>query len=257
MALPPTPIPRINNCFLAASVIRAERLRQVLAGLAVVWTNALLPGTDAFAQAVPLPQEKPPAQRLLDNLTEVASDFEIGEAFLDAYDQSWPVITEEDTSPRRLTVPSFWWTRDRIPGRWLSALPEQPVIQFLGYRLVTGWRAFRQHPDRFSGAQTNGYVIDVQVDPQYWNRLGSIQQYAILNQMGTTGISYGYQVRLYNSINLVGIYACDFQDIAAAEPSERFAISPADLETIQCAASLGPFIPLDELLLDEELFAPP
>lgn len=250
-----------NSFSIAVSVIRAdiraEPWQKIVAGLAIVLTSPLVPGAQVFAQEPSLSEEKGPAQTLLEDLTEVASDFEIGEAFLDAYDQGWPVITEEDTSPRRMTVPSVWWSRDRVPGRWLSALPGQPFIQFPGYRLVTEWRAFRQHPDHFSGAETNAYVIDIQVDPQYWNRLGGIQQYAVLNQMGTTGMSYGYQVRIYNSINLVGIYACDFEDAPVPEATTRSAILPEDLENIQCAASLGPFIQLDELLLDEDLFAPP
>lgn len=212
---------------------------------------AALTGAIAPAQAVdPEPAPEPrPAEVLLNQLIEIPSEFEIGNEYQQEQDARWPIVTEEDADPQTMTIPSLWWRRDQLPGRWLSPLPGQRFIQFDGYRLVTEWRAFR------SGS-TGAHMVDIQVDPQYWERLGGIQQYAILNQLGTGGASYGYQVRVYNAINLVGIHACDFSAVPgfAGSPQE---LSPEAMATLPCAISLGPFFQLDESLFEDDLFAPP
>lgn len=215
-------------------------------------------GANAWAQAEPSAEDAAvtpavgptAAELLLEQLIEVPSEFEVGTEYI-ADQQAGPIVTEVDADPEEMTTPSLWWRRDQLPGRWLSPLPGQQFIQFEGYRLVTEWRAFRSN-------STNAHIIDIQVDPQYWNRLGGIQQYAILNQLGTTGVSYGYHVRLYNSINLAGIYACDFGDVLATEViSPDGEIASDARENISCTATLGPFIQFEEFFLDPDSFNPP
>ena len=201
---------------------------------------ASLSSSAAIAQISPETVEAAvitPAEQLMEQLLTLPSRYELGPANTDQ-DNRWPIVTEEDTSLFQLTTPSFWWSRDQMYEKWG------------GYRLIRSWIAFRS-------LSTGNPIIDIQVDPQYWNRLEYTQHYAILNQLGETGMTYGHQVRLYSSIELVGVHTCNFDSIssfgehASPEPTE------SELATLQCAAAVGPFLAVfseDDL---EDLFAPP
>lgn len=191
----------------------------------------------AVAQTEPIaPDGRSGAEDLMEQLQEVPSNYEVGLDFVGEPDDTWPIITQDDTSLFEMTEPSLWFSREQMYERWG------------GYRLIRRWTAFHS-------TSSDAYIIDVQVDPQYWSRLEYAQQYAILNQLGKTGMSYGYQVRVYRSITLVGIHTCDFSPVPelADTPTEEVPIPELD---ISCAARIGPFIDY-ESFDDEDLFAPP
>lgn len=157
---------------------------------------------------------------------ELRSDAELDEA------DTWYVVTDQSTCLDESTVPSLWWSRDQLPSRWLNADPMQGPLQIEGYRLIRSWVAYQS-------SHTGAYVVDIQVDPQYWNRLSPPQQYAIMLQLGTASMRHGYQTRIYRSIDLVGLYICDFTNIpeladkpGPAQPMEKF-------EDIRCAVEVG------------------
>lgn len=154
------------------------------------------------------------------------SDTELDES------DAWYVITNENTCLDKSTIPSLWWSRDQLPSRWLNVDPTQSSLQIDGYRLIRSWVAYQS--DR-----TGAYVVDIQVDPQYWNRLAPPQQYAIMIQLGTGGMSHGYQTRIYRSIDLVGVYICDFTDIPELADQPGPALPMERFEDISCAVEVG------------------
>ncbi len=165
--------------------------------------------------------------QLADRLLHLPSRYE---RRLDAPLDETAVITNEDTSLCAATVPSLWWRRDQLPSHWLNPVAAPGAIQIIeGYRLVQGWTAFRS-------PSVDAYIVDIQVDPQYWNRLSYPQQYAVTTQLGLAGMSHGYQMRIYRSIDLVGLYACDFNAIRQLPGP---ALPLADLENVECTASVG------------------
>lgn len=165
-------------------------------------------------------------------------------------DPNHEIVDQDDTSPLRPTLPSLWWNRDQLPHRWWSNEDPNKPRQWEGYRLVTGWTAFHSMS---SGTD----IIDIQLDPRYWSSLDGVQQYGILNQLGVTGMSYGYQVRLYSSTELVGVHACDFTSHPELPASSELEIPIPQLSDIPCAVEVGPFFEFfteDDL---NDLFAPP
>lgn len=188
------------------------------------------------------------SQQFLEALTDIPSSYEIDAEFESERDDAWPTVTEEDTSLFGMTQPSLWWSRDQLPNRWRSA--DQSTLQIANYRLVRGWTAFHSQ-------STDAFIVDVQVDPQYWNRLNYVQQYSVLNQFGTTGISYGYHVRIYNATDLAAVHACDFSGIPELSTPPVTPIPIPDLPAMDCSAEVGPFIDFSDTLIEEDLFAPP
>jgi hypothetical protein len=200
-------------------------------GLGLLWGGA------AIAQT---PTETPPAVRpsgvLFQQLITLPSSYEIGNAYEGDRDDQWPVIDEIGFSLFDLTLPSIWWNRDQVYERWG------------GYRLLRGWVAFRSR-----SANTN--ILDVDVDGQYWNRLEYSQKYALLNQLGTTARSYGYQVRIYRGTTLVGIAACDFSSHPELSRPVLTEVPADQIGDLNCSAGIGPFVFLEPP--SDTLFAPP
>jgi len=203
--------------------------------------SASVVGTGAIAQTqVDTDDERSPEEQLFFRLRDdVPSRYNPPSdpnrlTFEEDRGQNWDVVTEDDPSLYGLTPPSLWLHREQIYRRWG------------GYRLVRGWTAFYSQ----SG---DTYIIDILVDPQYWNRLDYAERYAILTRFGTTGMSYGYQVRLYSSISLVGIHACDFSAEPGLAGYPRDDVPIPEIENVQCSGGIGPFIDF-EALDAEDLF---
>ncbi|MEL6765036.1 MAG: hypothetical protein AAFO87_15580 [Cyanobacteria bacterium J06607_6] len=154
---------------------------------------------------------------------------------------------QEETSLFEPTLPSFWWRRDQLPTLWRQA--DNTLVRVEGYRLVRDWVAFHD-------SSTDTLVVDVRVDPQYWNRFNYFQKYAVLQQFGSAGMSYGYHVRVYSSVSLAGVHACDFDSVATSATLMPSQVSLPELSEVTCAAAIGPFI--DPISAEfEDLFAPP
>ena len=182
------------------------------------------------------------AEQIFEQLLDVPSRYDLG--FRNNPDNvnfdvssSWPTVTQADTSLFDPTLPSLWWSRDQVYDGWG------------GYRLIREWRAFRSE-------SADAAIIDIQLDPQYWSRLEYLPQYALLNQLGTTAMGYGYQLRLYSSISLVGMYTCDFSNMPRLEDTPDLYVPIPDIENVECFAAVAPFVQL-EMPFDEDLFAPP
>ena len=198
-------------------------------------------GATAIAQT--LPQEA-----MFQTLLDVPSNYSAGASFFSEVADGWPVRRQADTSLFEPTLPSLWWSRDQLPEVWRAA--DNSVVRVQNYRLIRDWTSFHSR-------SADTYIIDIEVDPQYWNRFNYFQQYAILNQMGTTGMSYGYHVRVYSSITLVGVHACDFSSVPALADFPQREIPVPELDGVRCAAAIGPFIDYTSPAFDEDLFAPP
>jgi hypothetical protein len=204
----------------------------------------------AIAQTIVDDPVEPPASlatQYFEQLKQVPSTYEIGVRYLGEASPDWPEVTHRDTSLYNATNPSLWWTRDQLANRWRTA--SNSIIQIDNYRLIRGWNSFHSQT-------SDTFIIDIQVDPQYWDRLSYLQQYGILNQMGTTGMSYGYHVRVYRAVSLIGIHACDFSGVPELANGPRKEVPVTDLADVPCAAAIGPFIETAPTF-EEDLFAPP
>lgn len=215
----------------------------------IVGTIALsIAGPGAIAQEQSeSPASDPPtrSEQLMNRLQDVPSRYEIGRDFFEDRDENWPTITQTDTSLFAPTLPSLWWSREQLPHRWWNADDGQ-TVRWQGHRLIRRWTAFYSN---FGEAS----IIDIQLDSFYWDRLDYAQQYGILNQLGTTGMSYGYQVRLYRSTELVGLHTCDFSSVPQLENSPDWEVPIPELTDVQCSVAVGPFV----RILQEDLFSPP
>lgn len=190
----------------------------------------------------------PPEQAILEQLLEVPSLYDSDIGFNDEIVVSWPVVGQEDASLYEPTMPSLWWSRDQLPSRWRTG--GNAILRIEGYRLIRDWISF-------ASTTADTYIIDVQVDPQYWNRLNYFHRYAILNQLGTTGMSYGYQVRIYSSLSLIGVHACDFSTVPELADTPQTNVPVPDLSDLSCAAAVGPFVDYTDPAYGDDLFAPP
>jgi len=197
--------------------------------------------TGASAQTADGSSNLAPEEATFQQLLEVPSTYGIGVSFL-----SEPA--DNTTSMYRPTLPNFWWSRDQLPTVW--RVTDGTTVRVAGYRLIRNWTAFRS-------TTIDAAVVDVQVDPQYWNRFNYYQQYAVLRQLGTNGLNYGYHVRIYNSIDLVGIYACDFADVQYVAASPGGEIPWRQIDEIDCTAAIGPFVDYATPEFGDDLFAPP
>lgn len=201
-----------------------------------------------MAIAQPSPTSPPPPHEVMfRQLLEIPSNYGIGLGFESEFDANWPLLRSRDTSLFEPTIPSLWWSRDQLPNLWQAG---NSMLRVEGYRLVRDWTAFHSQ-------SADAFVIDVQVDPQYWNRFNYYQQYAILNQFGTTGMSYGHHVRVYSSINLVGIHACDFSNVPELAEAPKGEVPIPELTDVTCAAQVGPFVEYSAPEFESDLFAPP
>ena len=208
----------------------------------------LLVSPKAIAQGTIEAQAVPSHEAMFETLLDVPSTYSAELAFRSERDDSRPTLTSTDTSLFEPTLPSLWWRRDQLPNRWRGT--DNAVLRLEGYRLVRDWISFRSQT-------ANSDIVDIQVDPQYWNRLNYYQKYAIVNQFGLTGMSYGYQVRVYSSISLVGLHTCDFSAVPEfAESFRRIEVPIPSLDEVTCSAAVGPFIDYTSPGF-EDLFAPP
>lgn len=188
---------------------------------------------------------------MFQQLLDLPSNYDLGNFdFVDSPEVAadWPVVTEETTSLYQPTLPSFWWSRDELPTLW--RVTNNTTVRIEGYRLVRNWFAFHS-------TTAGAAIVDVQVDPQYWNRFNYFQKYAILTRMGRTGMNYGHHVRIYSSISLVGVHACDFDSVRAFTGSPGSEVPLAQLDDVTCSASIGPFIDFASPDFGDDLFAPP
>ncbi|MDB9525026.1 hypothetical protein PN498_03420 [Oscillatoria sp. CS-180] len=187
---------------------------------------------------------------LLETLLTVPSRYDLQPNFdLEEVADAGPLVDEDDVDLFEPTTPSLWWRRDQMPTRW-STLDATTFQIDGGYRLIRNWTSF------YSEA-ADTYIVDVRVDPQYWNRYNYFQQYAILTQLGTAAMSYGYHIRIFNSATLVGIHACGFNDISELADTPQVEVPVPELDDLQCSAAIGPFISFVSPVFEEDLFAPP
>jgi hypothetical protein len=122
------------------------------------------------------------------------------------------LTTIHEPSPERMTLPSFWWSRNSIPR------------QFGSYRLVDSWTAYEI---RASAIQ----VIDVQINPQIWRILQYPERYGALNHLAEEARAHQYNLRLFSgnqrAPSLIGLYICDFLTSNAAGPAHPQALDTA------------------------------
>jgi hypothetical protein len=206
-------------------------------------------GAAAIAQGSDEVDTLAPQDAMFQTLLTLPSNYGVEVGFGTDRDNRWPVLRSTDTDLFEPTLPNLWWSRDQLPNRWQST--DNSVLRLDGYRLVRDWTAFRSQT-------ASAHVVDILVDPQYWNRFNYYQKYAILNQFGTTGMSYGHHVRIYSSINLVGVHTCDFTQVpefTTATPTVEVPIP--NLSNVNCTAAVGPFIDYSNPVFLEDLFAPP
>ncbi|MGD1942453.1 MAG: hypothetical protein ACFB0G_14180 [Leptolyngbyaceae cyanobacterium] len=205
--------------------------------------------TGAIAQslleAVPPPA---PEDAIFETLLELDSEY----GLIDFENPRTPSDTavmsrQQEASLFEPSLPNFWWRRDQLPTLWRQA--DNTLVRVEGYRLVRDWVAFHD-------STTDTLVVDVRVDPQYWNRFNYFQKYGVLRQFGSAGMSYGYHVRIYSSVTLTGVHACDFSSVAASTDLMPPQVSLPELSEVTCAASIGPFIDYTSPEF-EDLFAPP
>jgi hypothetical protein len=208
-------------------------------------------GSRAVAQspaAPPPPSALPAEDTMLQLLIDIPSNYGTDLGFLGEAAEGWPIVSQDSVSLYRPTLPSFWWSRDQLPTLW--RVSNDTTVRVEGYRLIRGWTAF------FSQTAA-APVIDVQVDPQYWNRFNAFQQYAVLRQLGAAGMNYGHHVRIYNSIDLAGIHACDFSDIPSINETPGLEVPPSQLRDVNCSAEVGAFVNYAIPNFGDDLFAPP
>ncbi|NEQ43827.1 MAG: hypothetical protein F6K00_09825 [Leptolyngbya sp. SIOISBB] len=208
--------------------------------------SAAVQAQTATAQA----SESPPEEVMFEQLLDLPSNYSLDRDFSyeDDVAADWPVVSQESVSLYRPTLPSFWWSRDQLPTLWRSV--DGTVVRVEGYRLIRDWTAFYSQT-----AETA--IVDVQVDPQYWNRFNYFQKFAVLRQLGATGMNYGYHVRIYNSIDLAGLHTCDFTSIATVAAAPNSEVPLPELRDVNCSAAIGPFVEFVPPDFGEDLFAPP
>ncbi|RZM82326.1 hypothetical protein [Leptolyngbya iicbica] len=202
----------------------------------------------AIAQTPAPPTGMPAEEAMLQLLIDIPSSYGNDLGFFEEADENWPIVSQDSVSLFQATLPSVWWSRDSLPTLW--RVSNDTIIRVAGYRLVRGWTAFY--------SQTAAApVIDVQVDPQYWNRFNDFQQFAVLRQLGTAGMNYGHHVRIYNSIDLAGIHACDFSNIPGINDRPSQEVPTAQLLDVNCEAAIGSFVNYEIPNFGDDLFAPP
>ena len=238
--MPFPPPPALPPCFWGTAV----------SGLIGGLTLASYPYS-AVAQTPTVPTAStvlPADEAMLQLLIDVPSNYGTNLGFSDEATPGWPIVYQDSVSLYQPTLPSFWWSRDQLPTLW--RVSNDTTVRVEGYRLIRGWTAFY--------SQTAAApVIDVQVDPQYWNRFNAFQQFAVLRQLGTAGMDYGHHVRIYNSIDLAGIHACDFSDILGINDTPGLEVPPSQLRDVNCAAQVGTFVNYAIPNFGDDLFAPP
>lgn len=223
------------------------RSRPVCLGLGglITWAGITTTATAQVQSAASLP---PQEQVIFEQLLEIPSVYELGFGFVGEVSDEWPIVTNEDASLYTPALPSFWMSREHLPTLWRTA-ENLPPLRVDSYRLVREWTAFHSQTAELP-------VVDFQVDPQYWNQLNYYQKYGVLRRLGTTGMGYGYHVRIWSSISLAAVYACDFSGYPRLGTNLEQPIEIPDLNGVDCTASLGPFVDYSSPDFND-LFAPP
>ena len=117
------------------------------------------------------------------------------------------VVSNDAPSPEKMTLPSFWWSRNSLPR------------QFGSYRLVDSWASYEIRTPAIR-------VIDVYVNPQIWRILQYPERYGAMNHLAEEARAAQYNLRLYSNSfrnpRLIGLYVCDFPSSNPAVPGNVF-----------------------------------
>ncbi|PZO56705.1 MAG: hypothetical protein DCF15_08185 [Phormidesmis priestleyi] len=163
------------------------------------------------------------------NLPTQLSDIDRFPLFLPA-SQGQIVASSSSLSLTEISQPSLVWIEDQLGSRYGSD------------RLVQQWQAYQTD----EGLQ----YVDVVVNESIWDLLSYFERYGFVLQFGTAAKSYGYNLRVFHSgdvvnrqeiiglsstsrrvasrsIALRGAYLCDFSDLAprSGTPAAEIACS--------------------------------
>lgn len=154
---------------------------------------------------------------IAENLPTQLSDIDRFPLFLPA-SQGQLVAASSILSLTEISQPSLIWIEDQLGSRYGSD------------RLVQQWQAY-QTADGFQ-------YVDVVVNESIWDLLSYFERYGFILQFGTSAKSYGYNLRVFHSGDVVnrqeaiglnrvsrsvasrsvalrGAYLCDFSDLAS------------------------------------------
>jgi hypothetical protein len=210
----------------AGSVCRPKPRSLQSLPLGATLAGLLLLGLGGAARAQTEPLLEPaiapvPASLTLENTYEFLQTFptqgQADDIFLQNIDQA-TLLSDQQVSDVAMSGPSFWYNSDHLPER------------LGGRRLITSWTAFEL-------SQAPLAVVDVVIDIQYWRVLNYLEKYGVLNHLGTSAKTYGYNLRIYRGSlfnrQLLGLYVCNFP----ASPSQMPLYTSTDTQ-IPCRASL-------------------
>lgn len=93
------------------------------------------------------------------------------------------VAADNQLSPTQISQPSLAWIRDQIDNRYGSD------------RLVEQWRAYQ--------VPNGPNYVDVIVNEQIWSLLNYFERYAFVSQFGTAAKDYRYNLRVFDSGDVV------------------------------------------------------
>ncbi len=140
------------------------------------------------------------------------------------------VVLSEEPSAVGLTVPSLWW-----------------AVQQFGGTAVQRWQAYPAEVGV-------GGRVDVFISPPTWGRMSYLQRFALVNQLGNSSRSFGYNLILRDRRDVIyGAYTCNFEAVkaqylphavdATGEPVPLFLPQTA----LDCSVWINPNIPVSLL----------
>jgi len=108
-------------------------------------------------------------------------------------------VTSNTPSSVRLSMPSLWWISEQ-----LAALDQ------FGNKFIQMWIAY-------PGQNGQPGRVDLLVDRQQWSLLAYVQRYEFVNKFSTVARSFGFNTRVYDSVDRLPIaaYVCDFSPTTA------------------------------------------
>ncbi len=186
---------------LKPSVLKPSVLKSSVKSVFIGMMGSLVLGSSAIAENLPIQ----------------LSDIDRFPLFLPA-SQGQVVAASSSLSLTEISQPSLIWIEDQLGNRYGSD------------RLVQQWQAY-QTAEGFQ-------YVDVVVNESIWNLLSYFERYGFILQFGTAAKSYGYNLRVFHSgdvvnrqeviglnrvsrsvasrsIALRGAYLCDFSDLAS------------------------------------------
>jgi len=100
-------------------------------------------------------------------------------------------VLSEEPSESGLTVPSLWW-----------------AVQQFGGTTVQRWQAY-------PAEEGVGGRVDLFISPPAWGRMSYLQRFALVNQLGNSSRSFGYNLILRDRRDVIyGAYTCSFTAVA-------------------------------------------